>query len=164
VFSLTTLLIVAATAFIAGCLLSLLLNRSLSPSEKKSRALETRLQETEEKLTNYQQEVTDHFAQTAQLVNNLTQNYKDVHEHLAGSALKLANVDISRQLLSTSINANDEALSTNEYTFQPPKDWAPGEGALSESYGLEKENERSDEEAILKSAQAQSNSSPQAPQ
>lgn len=162
-FSLTTLLIVAATAFIAGCLLSLLLNRSLSPSEKKSRALETRLQETEEKLTNYQQEVTDHFAQTAQLVNNLTQNYKDVHEHLAGSALKLANVDISRQLLSTSINANDEALSTNEDTFQPPKDWAPGEGALSESYGLEKENEMS-EEAILKSAQAQSNSSPQASQ
>ena len=139
-FSLITLLIVAATAFIAGCLLSLLLNRSLSTSEKKSRALESRLEETEEKFSLYQQEVTDHFAQTAQLVNNLTQNYKDVHEHLAGSALKLANVDISRQLLSTGVNDDTQTLD-DETSFQPPKDWAPGEGALSESYGLEKEND-----------------------
>lgn len=150
-FSLTTLLIAAATAFIAGCLLSLLLNRSLSPSEKKSRALETRLQETEEKLSTYQQEVTDHFAQTAQLVNNLTQNYKDVHEHLAGSALKLANVDISRQLLSTGVQDDDKPLNGNEETFQPPKDWAPGEGALSESYGLEKDSDATTKETAPES-------------
>jgi uncharacterized membrane-anchored protein YhcB (DUF1043 family) len=139
VFSLSTLLIVAATAFIVGCLLSLLLTRSLSSSEKKSRTLETRLKETEEKLNGYQQEVTDHFSQTAELVNNLTQNYKEVHEHLAGSALKLANVDISRQLLSSGINDSETTLNETKEGFQPPKDWAPGEGALSEGYGLEKE-------------------------
>jgi len=141
VFSLTTMLIVGATAFIIGCLLSLLLTKSLSPSEKKSRTLETRLKETEEKLNDYQQEVTDHFAQTAQLVNNLTQNYKEVHEHLAGSALKLANVDISRQLLDSGVNDSQTDLGDSEKGFQPPKDWAPGEGALSEDYGLDKENE-----------------------
>lgn len=140
-FSLTTMLIVGATAFIIGCLLSLLLTKSLSPSEKKSRTLETRLKETEEKLNDYQQEVTDHFAQTAQLVNNLTQNYKEVHEHLAGSALKLANVDISRQLLDSGVNDSQTDLGDSEKGFQPPKDWAPGEGALSEDYGLDKENE-----------------------
>lgn len=140
-FSLTTMLIVGATAFIIGYLLSLLLTKSLSPSEKKSRTLETRLKETEEKLNDYQQEVTDHFAQTAQLVNNLTQNYKEVHEHLAGSALKLANVDISRQLLDSGVNDSQTDLGDSEKGFQPPKDWAPGEGALSEGYGLDKENE-----------------------
>ncbi|EGG95370.1 hypothetical protein IMCC1989_638 [gamma proteobacterium IMCC1989] len=140
-FSLTTMLIVGATAFIIGCLLSLLLTKSLSPSEKKSRTLETRLKETEDKLNDYQQEVTDHFAQTAQLVNNLTQNYKEVHEHLAGSALKLANVDISRQLLDSGVNDSQTDLGDSDKGFQPPKDWAPGEGALSEGYGLDKENE-----------------------
>ena len=142
-FSLTTLLIAAVTAFIVGCLLSLLLTRSLSSSEKKSRTLETRLKETEEKLNDYQQEVTEHFAQTAQLVNTFTQNYKEVHEHLAGSALKLANVDISRQLLSNGVNDGEASLNETEEGFQPPKDWAPGEGALSESYGLDKEEEPS---------------------
>ncbi len=135
-YSLTTLLIVAVTTFILGGLLSLLLTRSLSASEQKTRSLESRLQQAEESLADYQQEVTEHFAETAKLVNNLTQNYKDVHEHLAGSALKLANVDISRQLLSTNPTDGDTSLNINEEDFEPPKDWAPSEGTLSEDYGL----------------------------
>ncbi|MFT5420818.1 MAG: uncharacterized membrane-anchored protein YhcB (DUF1043 family) [Candidatus Endobugula sp.] len=140
-FSLTTMLIVAGTAFIAGGLLSLLLNRSFSSSEQKTRTLETRLQHAEESLADYQEEVTEHFAETAQLVNNLTQNYKEVHQHLAGSALKLANVDISRQLLANDLSGdnlsdNDSELDINPDAFQPPKDWAPSEGTLSEGYGL----------------------------
>lgn len=140
-FSLTTLLITAGTTFIVGGLLSLLLTRSLSASEQKTRNLETRLQEAEESLANYQQEVTEHFAETAQLVNNLTKNYKEVHEHLAGSALKLANVDISRQLLSTNVDDQEGELNVGEEAFQPPKDWAPSEGTLSEDYGLDDDDE-----------------------
>lgn len=136
-FSLTTLLITAGTTFIIGGLLSLQLTRSLSASEQKTRSLEARLQDAEESLANYQQEVTEHFAETAQLVNNLTQDYKEVHQHLAGSALKLANVDISRQLLSTNIDNQEGELNVGEEAFQPPKDWAPSEGTLSEDYGLD---------------------------
>jgi uncharacterized membrane-anchored protein YhcB (DUF1043 family) len=141
VFSLATLLITAITTFIIGGLLSLLLTRSFSSSEQKTRTLESRLEEAEHSLANYQQEVTEHFAETAQLVNNLTQNYKEVHEHLAGSALKLANVDISRQLLSTNPDDEGSELNINEETFQPPKDWAPSEGTLSEDYGLDDEDD-----------------------
>jgi uncharacterized membrane-anchored protein YhcB (DUF1043 family) len=141
VFSLATLLITAITTFIIGGLLSLLLTRSFSSSEQKTRTLESRLEEAEHSLANYQQEVTEHFAETAQLVNNLTQNYKEVHEHLAGSALKLANVDISRQLLSTNPDDDGSELNINEETFQPPKDWAPSEGTLSEDYGLDDEDD-----------------------
>ena len=140
-FSLATLLITAITTFIIGGLLSLLLTRSFSSSEQKTRTLESRLEEAEHSLANYQQEVTEHFAETAQLVNNLTQNYKEVHEHLAGSALKLANVDISRQLLSTNPDDDGSELNINEETFQPPKDWAPSEGTLSEDYGLDDEDD-----------------------
>lgn len=140
-FSLATLLITAITTFIIGGLLSLLLTRSFSSSEQKTRTLESRLEEAEHSLANYQQEVTEHFAETAQLVNNLTQNYKEVHEHLAGSALKLANVDISRQLLSTNPDDDGSELNINEDTFQPPKDWAPSEGTLSEDYGLDDEDD-----------------------
>lgn len=136
-FSLATLLITAITTFIIGGLLSLLLNRSFSSSEQKTRTLETRVQDAEESLATYQQEVTEHFAETAELVNNLTKNYKEVHEHLAGSALKLANVDISRQLLSTQPDSEGSELTLDEDTFQPPKDWAPSEGTLSEGYGLD---------------------------
>lgn len=138
VFSLATLVIVAVTAFIVGGLLSLILNRSLSSNEQKTRTLEARLQDAEAHLSEYQQEVTEHFAETAKLVNNLTQSYKDVHEHLASDALKLANVDISRQLLSNNVNDDEVAMDDD---FEPPKDWAPSEGTLREDYGLNDDNE-----------------------
>lgn len=140
-FSFTTLLIVSTVTFIAGCLLTLLMTRTLSSSEQKTRSLETRLQQAEENLASYQQEVTEHFSETAELVNNLTQSYKDVHEHLTGSALKLANVDISRQLLSNNPSSDEEKLAIAEEDFEPPKDWAPSEGTLSEGYGLTEDSE-----------------------
>jgi len=82
------IIVIAAVALLIGILIGTILHRTLSPQASKSRAVETRLQETEQKLTDYQQEVTEHFADTAKLVNNLTQSYKEVHEHLATNALK----------------------------------------------------------------------------
>lgn len=143
-FTLTALIGVALITFIIGCVLGVLLTRVLSPQEQKARSLETKLQDSEQKLTEYQQEVTEHFAQTAQLVNTLTQSYRDVHEHLSSDALKLANVDISRQLLKSAASEEDGLLGESnireEGDFQPPKDWAPKtpgkEGTLSENFGL----------------------------
>ncbi|MEO0442113.1 MAG: DUF1043 family protein [Pseudomonadota bacterium] len=145
-FSLTTLIIAAVIGFVIGCITGAIALRYTSPKELQKRSLATKLQDTEEQLKVYQQEVTDHFAQTAKLVNHLTQSYRDVHEHLASDALKLANVDISRQLLSNAENNDgllDEA-SVHDENFQPPKDWAPKspgtEGTLSEGYGLKDEH------------------------
>ncbi len=148
-FSLITLISVAAAALIFGCLLGVLLNRTLSSQEQKARALKTKLQDSEKQLLQYQQEVTQHFAQTANLVNTLTQSYKDVHEHLASDALKFANVDITRQLLKSS-EASDFLSEPNmdENEVHAPKDWAPktpgSDGTLSESFGLKDTEEDTD--------------------
>jgi uncharacterized membrane-anchored protein YhcB (DUF1043 family) len=56
-----------------------------------------RLQEAEQELSSYRDDVTKHFTETSRLVNNLTQSYRDVHEHLASSAMKLTNPAISQQ-------------------------------------------------------------------
>ncbi len=155
VFSLSMLIGAAVIGLVVGLLLGMLLTRT-SSSGKKLHSVESQLEQTEQSLSNYQQEVTEHFAETAKLVNDLTRNYRDVHEHLAGSALKLANVDISRQLLSTppSEVAQDdtptEQAAIDQEDFQPPKDWAPSEGTLSEDYGLKEEKDLSAETAKAK--------------
>jgi uncharacterized membrane-anchored protein YhcB (DUF1043 family) len=158
VFSLTTLIVVAVVALVAGCILGSVLSRTLSPQQQKARSMETKLQEAEQQLKEYQQEVTEHFAETSKLVNNLTQSYRDVHEHLASDALKLANVDISRQLLSNT-SSDDKLMgeaSINEEDFQPPRDWAPKtpgtEGTLSEGYGLGDTEEYAEETQHHKSS------------
>ena len=144
-FSLYTLIFVVAIALTAGCVLGVVLSRYTSPQEQKARMLRNQLQQTEERLTAYQQKVNEHFSETAKRVKKLSQSYCDVHEHLASEALKLANVDISRELLNNTIN-DDKLLRDipiNEEDFQPPKDWAPklpgSENTLSESFGLEKD-------------------------
>ena len=147
-FPLSTLILAVAIALIVGALIGALLLKGLSPQEKQNRSLETRLQKAENQLREYQQDVSEHFAETSQLINTLTQSYRDVHEHLATGALKLTNPDISRQLidagkgnlmLSTSRNRkpdDEEAISK-----EPPRDWAPrnpgDKGQLSEDFGFE---------------------------
>ncbi|TQV80212.1 DUF1043 family protein [Exilibacterium tricleocarpae] len=130
-----------------GCVVGALLSRSLNPREKQNRDLEQRLQQAEQRLSGYQQEVTEHFAQTSQLVNSLTQSYREVHEYLASSALKLSNPDVSRQILEAGKGKlpSDNSTVIDKDNFEPPRDWAPKEpgskGALSEDYGLEEDRE-----------------------
>ena len=140
-FSLTVVISASLIALILGCIIGAALTRTLSPQEQKARDLESKLQNSEKQLTQYQQDVTQHFAQTASLVNSLTQSYKEVHEHLVSDALKLANVDISRQLLNNSeANELDTEPHIDESEFEPPRDWAPktpgSQGTLSETFGL----------------------------
>ncbi len=107
-----------------------------------SQNLEQRLHQAENNLQAYQRDVAEHFAQTSDLVNNLTQSYREVHEHLANGALRLATPAISRQIID-SANANVNSASKaylNEQRIEPPRDWAPktpgSKGALSEDYDL----------------------------
>lgn len=144
-YSLAALIITGIVALAVGIVLGGLLARSFSSTNQKNRDLNSQLEKSESQLKDYQQEVTDHFAETAKLVNNLTQSYKDVHQHLANNALKLANVDISRQLISNNIDGEETENKIEENDFEPPKDWAPkapgSQGTLSESYGLHDEGQ-----------------------
>jgi uncharacterized membrane-anchored protein YhcB (DUF1043 family) len=152
VFSLSALIITALAATAFGGLLGALLIKAMHPQEQQSRSMGKRLHDAEDKLLSYQQEVTEHFAETSQLVNTLTQSYKEVYSHLADSALQLSNPDMSRQL----IDAGDGKLpltqksdsDKTEKPSEPPKDWAPkapGEtGQLSEEFGLGNNEELSE--------------------
>ena len=140
----TTVVITALICLIAGAAIGLLLARLTNPEQQKVRDLENKLQQAESSLKDYQQEVTEHFIQTSGLINNLTHSYKAVHEHMASSAMHLANPDISRQLVNAGTgkltdNSSDDALS--ETPPEPPKDYAPKApgGILSEEYGLKED-------------------------
>ena len=147
-FSLSVLIVTALATLIAGVIIGAIAVKTMSPEQQQNRDLENRLAKAESQLSDYQNQVSEHFADTSQLVNNLTQSYKDVHEYLANSALKLANPDLSRQLLE----AGDGTLKAaapqqeTEEEITPARDWAPREpgqkGQLSEDFDL---HEASDE-------------------
>ncbi len=141
-FSLEVLIMVAAIIFCIGGLLGALISRTMFPPEQQKQ-LEESLKTARQELDQYQREVAQHFADTAELVHNLTRNYKDVHDHLAKGALNLTNPEITRQMMA----AGDKSLGIeasadiDEQQVEAPRDWAPkvpGQtGTLSEEYGLD---------------------------
>ncbi|WNZ55373.1 YhcB family protein [Microbulbifer sp. ANSA003] len=139
--STSVLILVGVLGMTLGAFLAFLAVRGRT-SVERSEELEQRLREANNKLEDFQLQVNDHFDQTSQLVHNLTESYKEVHEYLSNSALRLSSQDIGRQMLkagSGKLKDNDEKLQD----IEPPRDWAPKEpgakGTLAEDYGLEKE-------------------------
>lgn len=143
-FSFATLIITGLICLLGGGAIGAVVFRSLD-TRSQNRALEERAFRAEEELKRYQQDVAEHFAKTSELVNGLTQSYRDVYEHLANSALKLTTPALSRQILES---ANTQLLGAqktylSEEQFEAPRDWAPknGTGQLSEEYGLHEDHE-----------------------
>jgi uncharacterized membrane-anchored protein YhcB (DUF1043 family) len=149
VFSLSTLVFTGFFFLLCGTALGAFLLHVFR-SNIYSRELEDRLNEAESSLQNYQRDVADSFAQTSQHIGDMTRCYREMHEHLASSALKLATPEISRKILD-SANSLGEAKTSyiNSQHIEPPRDWAPkpvgAKGALAEDYGL-----RDDDPAVMR--------------
>ncbi len=137
--------------FVLGSLIGALLTLWLKPANKKSRQLEKQLQENEQKQTEYQDQVSNHFQETAELVADLTHQYKKVYDHLSTGAQKLCPDELITQQLTLSESAATPELpdvetsekSDEEIGFEMPKDYASDldkkkqGGTLSEDYGLQ---------------------------
>ena len=148
--STSVLILVGVFGLALGALLAFLAVRGRNNVDR-TQELELRLREANNKLEDFQLQVNEHFDQTAQLVHNLTESYREVHEYLANSAMRLSSQDIGRQMLdagSGKLSENDEQLQE----ITPPRDWAPKEpgakGTLSEDFGLDEEPLNGTENAV----------------
>ena len=65
-------------------------------SAPKVLELEQNLRDAKEEMQSYQSDVTYHFEKTATLVNQLTNSYKEVYEHLATSSEKLCGGQVPK--------------------------------------------------------------------
>jgi uncharacterized membrane-anchored protein YhcB (DUF1043 family) len=138
-----TIIITAATFFLIGAGIGHLFSRKNQSGDQTVQELENKLIQSENQLKRYQQEVTEHFLKVSHLTTNMSQSYRQIHEHLATSAIRLASPEIGRQLLKSGgsdLNLTDEDGKPliNPEDVQPPRDYAPKVpgGILSEDYGL----------------------------
>ncbi|MEE4296018.1 MAG: DUF1043 family protein [Wenzhouxiangella sp.] len=77
---------------IIGASIAVILRRRSGGSEQSVESLK---QENER----FREEVNDHFVQTAELINQLTDSYKAVFDHLSDGAEKLVEPDVIRERL-----------------------------------------------------------------
>lgn len=139
--------IIGVVALAIGLLIGYLLGRAGKGDDS---ALQQQLDQARQELDAYRLQVAGHFAETAQLVNRMTESYRDVYAKLATGAQVLCDAETARQVEATmlpqpthtDIEEQPVAAATEaEDTLQPPLDYAPKRadeaGTLSESYGLD---------------------------
>lgn len=90
----------------------------------KKTAENTDVKAVQEKLDKYQVEVENHFSKTADLIDNLTDSYKQVFEHLSDSAENLLTDDqIQNQLINRkSREVTIKYLKSSDQEQQNPPD------------------------------------------
>lgn len=104
-------------SLIAGAMIGALAYRLLSPSVKQASKIKADLDQTREELTSYKASVSQHFDKTSELVNDLTQNYVRVYQHLADGAQTLGDSQeftnlLERHQSTASIAAGDTIETT----------------------------------------------------
>lgn len=104
--------------------------------------LEQRLERALESRADYEAEVTEHFAQTAQLFDRLTNDYRAVYQHIAIGAEKLSDGSVKLDAAVLTVDDQND-ISSYMLDIAPPLDYAPKkdsqrQGQLAEDFGLEK--------------------------
>lgn len=144
-YSQTILIIAGAALFILGLALGALLGRRSSPAAQRQRAAELKLDQMLQDKKAYEDEVVDHFTETATLLNNLTERYRDVHNHLAKGANTLCQGKGPVSLDRLEDSRESSEIPAHLADIRPPLDYAPktspGEkGMLNEEFGIDRKN------------------------
>lgn len=129
----STLLLIALGVII-GAALSKILNKGPSVSE-----LQQKLEESQDQLDQYKQEVDKHFHTTAELVNNLTQSYRAVHEHLSQGAQKLTSHTSNNTLESSQFKALSDSQNTEGNNTETEENSSSQE-TVNNNEGLQEKN------------------------
>jgi len=147
VYSLDTILIACIATAVVGLLAGYILSQRKGASGQAQRKLQMQLSELQRQQHDYKNEVTEHFQETAQLLNQLTSSYRDVHNHLAQGAHLLAGEAVG-EALQTLPETPSKNQPLEAAAITPPLDYAPkstpyDKGMLNEEFGYEKSRDAS---------------------
>ncbi|MCH2557306.1 MAG: YhcB family protein [Alcanivorax sp.] len=121
--------------FLAGLIAGAGLLYWLMPARRQASQVIRERDDARNALNHYRDQVDHHFLETADLVNELTQSYRAVHQHLSRGAHDLCSETGRKKAAAKSLDAAYEP----EAPLSQPLDYAPkAQGTLSEDFGLQK--------------------------
>ncbi len=142
-FSLTVVIVAAVAGLALGLAVGWLAGARSTAESRRSRDLEHKLDQMMQDKKAYEDEVTQHFSETARLLNKLTQDYREVHGHLASGAANLCPDQSVVALGNLDSSTDPNEIPPELADVKAPLDYAPKtsadeQGMLSENFGLEK--------------------------
>ncbi len=110
----TAIWMLGGTSFAIGLLLGCIAVYLLISRNDRSRELQAELDELNQMLVDYRGQVTRHFMHTSALVQEMTQSYRAVYEHLAAGAQHLCSdeLELSQVEYRESDRVRDDSQGT----------------------------------------------------
>ena len=143
----------AIACLVVGVVIGVVFSSRLNSSASRVLELENQIRDIKDNHLTYKDNVSEHFSLTADLVQHMTESYRDVYQHLASGAQDLCSNEVASKLLPAGSDAVFESNEDSEATggLNPPKDYAAKQypsqkGALSEEFGINKSISRNEEE------------------
>ena len=136
---------IAIVSLAIGIVIGIAFTRRLGTDATRIQQLEEKLESMSESHLEYRNNVSEHFNATSGLINQMTNSYKNVYDHLAIGAQDLCSNQVAEKLLPLQSDAmfENETADNNYNQIDAPKDYAtkssPAQvGALAEDFGLKK--------------------------
>ena len=137
------LIIASLIGFSIGTAFGALFLSKFTQNAQTTHELEKHLHDKQDEIKHYQQEVRQHFSETAGLLRGLAENYRDVHNHLAQGAEQLCPDPQADLIIKKLPEVDTIEVSQAPESVSPPLDYAPkitrfDKSVLNEEYDLEK--------------------------
>jgi uncharacterized protein len=138
--SLGALIAIGLVLTALGIGIGIAVGRNTSPGSQRHRDSERKLDQVLQDKKTYEDEVVEHFSDTARMLNNLTESYRELHNQLANGAAKLCD---EKGPVSLGRLENASEIPAQLASVQQPLDYAPKtspdeKGMLNEEFGLDR--------------------------
>ncbi|KOE81801.1 MULTISPECIES: Z-ring associated protein ZapG [Vibrio] len=124
--------IYAVVGLLVGAVLGVIISRLTTPQYKNQKSLQKELDNAKFNLEQQKQELSDHFAQTAEMLDTLGKDYTKLYQHMAKtSADLLPNMPEQDNPFIKKIAQHNESDKVDSSILeQAPKDYANGATGL----------------------------------
>lgn len=119
----------ALLGLVVGLAIGYFLLRFTKGSVKKQVKTETELRVLKEQLENQKQQLEKHFAESANLLKTLAQDYQHLYQHFAGASVRLLpELDEKALFQAQNVGGTDE--TSTAVSDDQPKDYSEGSSGL----------------------------------
>lgn len=119
----------ALIGLLVGLIIGALAMRFGNSKLREQRSMQYELEKTKAELADYRDELTNHFAQSAELLDNMARDYRQLYQHMAkGSNDLLPNLPGEKNPFAYQLT---EAEADNDQApVQMPRDYSDGASGL----------------------------------
>lgn len=119
----------ALLGLVVGFAIGYFLLRFTKGSVKKQVKTETELRVLKEQLENQKQQLEKHFAESANLLKRLAQDYQHLYQHFAGASVQLLP-ELDEKALFQAQNVGGADETSTAVSDDQPKDYSEGSSGL----------------------------------